>query len=163
MPTSNPDTQLIRLDHSDDFIHFALQLIPKARRQLRWFSHSLAHVNHPDIYQALSATLRSSPAINAKLLVKDVSPLVERGHTLLRLQQRLPSKCQMHQLDIEPEDDDIGFLVIDRQALLFWNDEAQHQGFVHFDDKAECQRRIEQFDYLWNHSHQPPDCRHLCL
>lgn len=157
----SPD--LFLLDSCEDFQAFALQLLGKTRRYLAILSRELdpALFNSSDFVDALSQFARSSRYAEVQILVRDTQPLLERGHKLVRLAQRLSSKIAIRKLTVEAEDKDMGFMLCDSDGLLYKNDEAIYQGFANFKAAVEVKRFRETFDYIWQYGEVDPNLQQL--
>lgn len=157
----SPD--LFLLDSCEDFHGFALQLLAKTRRHLAILSRDLdpAIFNSTEFVEAVSQFARSSRYAQVQILVKDTKPLLERGHKLVRLAQRLSSKITIRKLTQEADNKDMGFMLCDGHGLLYKNDEAVYQGFANFKADVEVKRFRETFDYIWQYGEADPNLQEL--
>lgn len=153
------------LDGKQDFADFALKFVEGTRRNLAILTRSLDPVMYesPEFISKLSHLARSGRNAQICLLIKDTQPAIERGHALIRLAQRLPSKIIVRKVTIEPEDGKKGFMLCDTQGLLYQNDDGTYQGFANFAALREVKQLREQFDYLWNHAEAEPEFQLLNL
>ena len=117
--------------------------------------------SYDEFVDAVSALARSSRYAQIQILVKDTKPLVESGHKLVRLAQRLSSKIAIRKLTVEADDKDMGFMLCDSSRLLYKNDEAIYQGFANFEASVEVKRFRDTFDYLWQYGETDPDLQQL--
>jgi len=147
----SPD--LFLLDSITDFQEHSLKLLSQARRNIAILSHDLdATIYASDAFvDAMSNFVRSSRNAHVQILVKDTKPLVESGHKLSKLHQRLSSKILLRKLTIEPPNTDMGFMLCDTSALLYKNDDAFYKGFANFNAAVEVKRLRETFDYIWQY------------
>jgi len=157
----SPD--LFLLDNGEDFQDFALQLLTKTRRNLAILSRDLdpAVFNSSEFVDAVSQLARSSRYAQIQILVKNTKPLVENGHKLLRLAQRLSSKIAIRKLTIEADNKDMGFMLCDSDGMLYKNDDAVYQGFANFNAAVEVKRFRETFDYIWQYGETDPELQQL--
>lgn len=162
---SSVSEQLLLLEGVEDFRDQALALAQGTRKALDILSLDLdfAVFDQSDFVDAVSEVARRSRHTRVRLLIKDTRPVIERGHSLVRLAQRLPSKVELRKLTIEPGDTNMGFMLSDRRGLLFKNDDREHRGFVNFDAAAEVRTLLEKFDYIWEHGKPEPRLRPLKL
>jgi len=160
---SSVSPDLFLLDNCEDFHDYALQLLAKTRRHLAILSRELdpAIFNSNEFVDAVSQLARSSRYAQIQILVKDTKPLVESGHKLVRLAQRLSSKIAIRKLTVEADDKDMGFMLCDSNRLLYKNDEAIYQGFANFEASVEVKRFRDTFDYLWQYGETDPDLQQL--
>lgn len=162
MPSSVSEN-LFLLEGVEDFQQHALRLLSNTRRHLAILSSNL----DPAIYDtdafanALSALARSSRYVQIQILVKDTDPLIERGHRLARLAQRLPSKITLRKTAVEPANGDMEYMLCDTSGLLYKNDESEYRGFANTRAAPEIRRLRGNFDYLWQHAEPEPRLRML--
>ena len=150
---------LLLLEDCADFQQHAVTLAQNTRRHLAIFSTDLdAPVYDCDAFvSAVSALARASRYARIQLLVKDTKPLIERGHKLARLSQRLSSKITLRKLTVAPENTDMAFMLCDNDTLLYKNDDLAYSGFANYAAAAEVKRLRETFDYLWEHAESEAD------
>lgn len=155
--------QLILLEDCSDFQTHAVTLAQEARRYIGILSTDL----DPPVYDqeafvdALSQLVRNSRFAQVHILVKNTKPLIERGHKLARLSQRLSSKVLLRRLTRQPENTDMGFMLRDNDALLYKNDDLVYRGFANYAAAVEVKRLRETFEYLWNYAEPEPDLQLL--
>lgn len=160
---SSVSPDLFLLDSLADFQEHSLKLVDQTRRKIAILSHDLdAHVYANDAFVgAVSEFVRSNRNAQVQILVKDTKPLVESGHKLAKLHQRLSSKILLRKLTVEPDDKDMGFMLCDTDALLYKNDEAFYKGFANFNAAVEVKRLRDTFDYLWEYGEAEPELQIL--
>ncbi|UTF60309.1 hypothetical protein [Gilvimarinus sp. DA14] len=154
---------LQRLESLQEFIDHTHKIIGLGRRKLSILSHQLdPYIYHrEDTSRLVSRFCRQSRDAQVRILVRDTSDLVDRGHLLAKLHQRLPSKVQLRKLTIEPTNVQMGFLIVDTQYLLYKNDDLQHSGFANYRAFAEIKNLMEDFDRAWEHGEPDPNLRIL--
>jgi len=162
---SQSSDALILLDSRDDFCEYIDTLLIEGRRNVKILSRELepSLYNRESCVRALSALARAHPLAQVEILVKDSQNLVEQGHQIVRLAQRLPSKISIRRLSIEPEDDAMAFMIVDRDGLLFKNDENSMQGFANLQAGAEIKNLMDVWERLWQNSEADPQLRPLSL
>ena len=161
--TSSVSDQLILLENCTDFQEHALSLAQDARRQIAILSTDLdiAVYDRDEFVSAISQLVRISRFAQVQILVKNTKPLIERGHKLARLSQRLSSKVLLRKLTLQPENADMGFMLRDNDGLLFKNDDLVFRGFANYAAAVEVKRLRETFDYLWQYAEPEPDLQLL--
>lgn len=162
---SQVDDNLLLLDSPEELADYSLKVIGSARRQLLILSDMLDPYvyDREDVCAALSEFARRSRYTDVKILIRDSKHLIERGHRLARLHQKLTSKIQLRQLTIEPNDQQMAYLCADQRQLVYKNDDQVHQGFVHYDDASTAKTLAEEFLRLWEFATEIPDLRTLHL
>ncbi|WP_020209231.1 hypothetical protein [Gilvimarinus chinensis] len=151
------------LESLEDFIASTHTLIQHARRSLTILSHQLDPLvyDRDDTVALISGFCRQSRDMQVRILVRDSQALAERGHKLAKLHQRLPSKVQLRKLTLQPDNNQMGFVMADTGLLLFKNDDAYHHGFVNHRAFAEVRKLSEEFNRIWEHGDSEPSLRIL--
>ncbi|RYG03780.1 MAG: hypothetical protein EOO07_31565 [Chitinophagaceae bacterium] len=162
---SSVSSDLFLLDGLQDFQEQSLKLIAQTRRSIAILSRNLdEHIyGTNEVVQALSNFVRSSRNAQVQLLVKDTKSVVEIGHKLAKLHQRLPSKILLRKLTVEPQDTEMGFMLCDTNTLLYKNDDLIYKGFANFNAAVEVKRLRETFDYIWQYGEPEPEFQTLTI
>lgn len=162
---SSVSSDLFLLDSLQDFQDQSLKLLSQSRRSIAILSRDLDAPIYGtlEFVQAISNFVRSSRNAQVQILVKDTKPLVETGHKLAKLHQRLSSKILLRKLTVEPQNTDMGFMLCDTDALLYKNDDAIYKGFANFDGAVEVKRLRESFDYIWQYGEPEPELQTLYI
>jgi hypothetical protein len=105
--------------------------------------------------------VRSSRYAQVQILVKNTKPILETGHKLAKLHQRLSSKILFRTLTVEPDNTEMGFMLCDTNALLYKNDERVYQGFANFNAAVEVKHFRDVFDYVWQYGEIEPELQML--
>lgn len=160
---SSVSADLFLLDSLHDFQEQSLKLLTQARRSIAILSHDLDAPIYgtPEFVQAISNFVRNSRNAQVQILVKDTNPLVESGHNLAKLHQRLSSKILLRKLTVEPQNTDMGFMLCDTNVLLYKNDDANYKGFANFNAAVEVKHLRETFDYIWQYGEPEPELQTL--
>lgn len=164
--TSPTDAGLIQLEGVEAFAKHAVKLVQKSRRELVILSRylDLPVYGQEGFQSALSKLVREDRNSRVRILVKEPRPLLETGHPLLTLGRRLSSKVELRKLTYEPQDDAIGYLVGDRELLLYDRADGNCQGFVNYRAAPEASALLDEFNYLWEqHGYADPAFRQLVL
>lgn len=153
------------LNNLEDFQQQTLTLVGETRRHLAILSRSLDAplYDSEEFAAAVSRLARSSRYAQVQILVKETDTIIERGHRLARLSQRLSSKVALRKLTLEPTNADMAFMLCDSSALLYKNDDLIYRGFVDKKAAAEVKRLREIFDYLWQYAEAEPRLQQLHL
>jgi len=157
----SPD--LFLLSSGEDFQEQSLKLLNQSRRKIAILSSELdeAIYGSDEFIQALSSFVRSSRYAQAQILVKNTKSIIETGHKLAKLHQRLSSKILFRKLTVEPDNTEMGFMLCDTTALLYKNDERVYQGFANFNAAVEVKRFRDVFDYVWQYAEPEPELQVL--
>ncbi len=136
------------------FDRYAVELASDAARHLRILSPTLDPrvFDNAELVDAIAALARSTRQAEIRILVHDLKPLVQRGHRLLSLARRLPSKVRLQALAEHPEWKGETLVIRDRDGVLYKPGDADKEGFLEPDSRASTQRHLELFEDLWKHS-----------
>jgi hypothetical protein len=133
-----------------------LKLITSAHLQLRVFSQELDRRvwNDPGIVELLRSFALRSVRAELRILVNRPQVAAQRGHRLVELAHRLPSRIQIRELLEERRGLATEYAIADEYALLYKrrHDDLEAQWHAHAPLDAREQRR--RFDLLWEES--PP-------
>lgn len=162
---SQVSDQLILLESLDDFIEHSLAITQNARRRIYLLSDSLDPMlyDRDDMTSALSQFARRSRNCDLRILVRNTDDMIERGHRLARLHQRLTSKVLIRQLTIEPNNTQMAFICADSDQLVYKNDDQVHQGFANYAGASEVKALTEEFIRIWEYAREIPELRSLYL
>ncbi len=163
--TDAPVHKSLLLEGLEDFQTYSLRLAQTAYRQLAIYSRSLdaAVYDNQPMADAISTLARRSRHTRIQILVKDTNPLVEHGHRLARLCQRLPSTLSLRKLVREPDKGAMSYMLCDTQGLLYKNDEDDYRGFFNLQAAPQVKRLREEFDLLWQYAEPEPRLQHLYI
>ena len=147
------------------FDELAVELCASASRSICILSPELDRdvFDNPALIEALSALARDSRQTDIRILVQHVGKLVGRGHRLLQLARRIPSKVRIQRLSEHPDWNGETVLVRDLNGVLYKPGGSEHEGFYEPDSRASTQSHLELFEELWRYSVQDPELRALPL
>lgn len=156
---------LYLFDSLEHCLEHTRKLISKARRRVYILSHQLDPLiyDRDDIASELSQFARRARDCQVYILVRDTTDLLERGHCLARLHQRLPSKIQLRKLTLEPNNQQMGFIAADRDLLVYKNDDSQPTGFANYCAAPEVKNLTEEHQRIWQHAVAEPGLQRLNL
>lgn len=162
---SSVSPELFLLHSVGDFQVESLKLVQQTRRSIAILSRDLDQLVYgsSEFVEALSNFSRTSRYAQVQILVKNSKQLVETGHQLAKLHQRLSSKIMLRKLTVGPQNTDMGFMLCDTDALLYKNDESSYKGFANFNAAVEVKRLRETFDYIWQYGEPEPELQQLFI
>ena len=160
---SSVSPDLFLLNSAQDFQEQSLKLLCQSRRNIAILSSELdeAIYGSDEFILAISSFVRTSRYAQVQILVKHTKPIIETGHKLAKLHQRLSSKILFRKLTVEPDNTEMGFMLCDTNALLYKNDERVYQGFANFNAAVEVKRFRDVFDYVWQYAEPEPELQVL--
>ncbi|MBN7798807.1 GNAT family N-acetyltransferase [Parahaliea mediterranea] len=159
------DSFLGGVAYPSPFNRLTLTLAESASRYLYILSPSLDFrvFDNSALEEAITALARRSRQTEIRILIADPRPLVQRGHRLLNLARRLPSKVQLRALAEHPEWRGETLVIRDRDGVLYKPGDSDKEGFYEPDSRASTQRHLELFQELWRQGTQGPELRRLNL
>jgi hypothetical protein len=145
------------------FDQHAVELVDSASRYLRIMSPTLDRdvFDNAQLCDAISRLARRSRHSDIRILVNNSRPIVEHGHRLLTLAQRIPSLIKIQKLSAHPQMNDDTMIIRDLDGLLFKPADSDHHGFYEPDSKVRVASYIERFDELWERSGPDIDLRQM--
>lgn len=158
---SSSSESLYLLDSLSDYCEHADKLLSLGRRKVRIFSNHLEALlyDREELVDLLSALSRRHPQAQIEIMVRETRPLVEQGHRLVRLAQRIPSKFTIRKLGHQNDNDAMGFMMVDADKLLYKNDDTTFQGFANYEAAPEVKQLMDTWLRLWQSSQEDPQLR----
>ena len=134
-----------------DFQFHLKQMTFFGRREMVILTRDLspAMFSDTEFVEHVSELARRSRYSEIRILIQDTKPLVGVRHPLIELAQRLPTKIIVRKCTLEPKNKEQGFIIVDREQLLFLNDERECYGFMNYSAKAESLNLLDDYNYLW--------------
>jgi hypothetical protein len=151
--------------YPEPFADYAVLLAQSASRYLWVLSPRLDHAafDNEALADALSALARDSRQTEVRILISDSRDIVGRGHRLLQLARRLPSKVQLQRLAEHPDWNGETIVIRDHDGVLYKPGGSDHEAFYEPNSRASAQRHIDLFRELWRYSAKDPDLRSLSV
>jgi hypothetical protein len=145
------------------FDQHAVELCDSASRYLRILSPTLDRdvFDNAQLCDAISKLARRSRHSDIRILVNNSRPIVEHGHRLLTLAQRIPSLIKIQILSAHPQMNDDTMVIRDLDGLLFKPADSDHQGFYEPESISRVASYVERFDELWERSGPDIDLRRM--
>ena len=112
---------------------------------------------------ALRALVRRERQARVRILVRDAREVVARGHALLTLARRVPTKIQLRRLAEHPDWRDDTAVIRDRDSLLAMPGGELDPGFYRPGDRARCESALGRFEELWRAGTMDAEFRALAL
>ena len=153
------------VEYPHPFDELAVELCAGATRSVCILSPELdgEAFDNPSLVDVLSALARDSRQTEVRILVQDAGRLVGRGHRLLQLARKLPSKVRIQRLSEHPDWNGETIVIRDRDGVLYKPGGSDHEGFYEPASRSSTQRHLELFEELWRYSVQDPELRALPL
>ncbi len=151
------------IEYPHPFDDFAVELTQSASRYLCILSPTLDHAvfDSEALAGAIGALARDSRQTLIRILIQDARPLVTRGHRLLQLSRRMPSKVELRKLAEHPEWRGETIVIRDRDGVLYRPGGSEEHAFFEPGSRASTQRHADLFEDLWRHSTRDAELRTL--
>ncbi len=164
---STPNTQVQHLERTSEFQSCLADVLQNTRHSLCILSENLDdNIYHIDNLSTEITRINREAGKRSqiRILVKDTHRLINTPHPLAQLHRRLPSVVQIKQLTLQPQNEQINYLISDNQGLMFQHQAGVYKGFYDPEARAEAHRLLEEFNELWQrHSSDIQELRQLSL
>lgn len=156
---------IVRLRYPAPFDQLVVAQARLARRELAILSPDLDTrlFNSDDLTDAIRRLAREERRARVRILVRDARALLGRGHALLSLARRIPTKVSIKRLAEHPDWDGDTQILRDRNSLLALPGTTRDPGFYRPDDRARCESGLGRFEELWRVGVVDPEFRALSL
>jgi predicted GNAT family N-acyltransferase len=142
------------------------EVLTCARRSVAIFSPLLDHrlFERAEVIAALSSFARRALAVEARVLIADNRAILARGHELIRLQQRLPSRIRIRRSEaVRDSGMERSFVVTDGRGFWLQPDASAYQGLAESDEPVRARRLLEEFDTAYEQAIEDTELRRLNL
>ncbi|MFV8817233.1 hypothetical protein [Haliea sp. E17] len=159
------ETTFEAVDYPHPFDEAAARLCQSTRRYVAILSPELdpAAFDCEALADALRKLLTESAQSEVRILIRNPAAMLGRGHRLLYLARRLPSRIHVRRLREHPDWKDETVMIFDRDAVLFKPAGSLDRAFWEQEAPASAQQRLELFDSLWRYAEEDPDIRGLSV
>lgn len=156
-------TSFFPLASANDHINAALCLVKQAKKQVLIYSYDLdaSVYDHEALVTELSRLGTSSRLANIKVLINNSDRMVQHGHRLVTLSQRISSHFTIHKFVADLSTVSQFFLTVDQCGFLYRNNIEAYPGKACFNSKS----RVKIFNHIfyeaWDRSEADPELRRL--
>lgn len=159
------DEPIAQLRYPQPFSELVIAQAALARRELRILSPKLDNrvFDNEDLVSAMRRLIRSGSLSRIEILVQDARAIVQRGHRLLALSRRLPSRMEIRRLEDHPQWNDDTLVIRDRAGVLELPGSDADFGFYRPQDRPQAEAGINRFDELWRLGQVDAEFRALSL
>ena len=164
-PTAADQAGLVGDTGESACIEGLLTCLTQPRRQLLLLSQHLDPLlfDRPEVVEAFSQFVRHARTAHVRLLLKNSSLIISRGHRLVELARRLDSKIEIRRIPDEQPVADASFATWDQRGYWLMPDFRDYQALRNAYDPVQATRLTEQFTRLWARSAPDPELRLLRL
>jgi len=119
--------------------------------------------DHQDLLDKMLSLCRGNRHANIRILVKDSSFAVKRGHGLIRLAQRLTTAIEVRKPMEEYLTQNSGFILADNSAFVYRENCNMQKGIINIDCKYRGNNLLDIFNQAWEHSQLDEQIRRLFI
>lgn len=163
-PAPSGDATLIDMLNETDARRCSVEVLARARRELRLFTRDLEATLYGDgpFADALRAFATSGRGPSVRIIVVEPEGLHRESHPLIPLAQRLSSVFALR-TPIDPEDRRAaeGFLVADETAYVFRPLATRFEGSACLEGPARARQLAQEFDRRWERARELTELRAL--
>ena len=146
----------IEVDTVDENRDAALSLVEQANHSIDIFTQDLdAEIYDNDAFErAVFALTKKHPTTRLRILVQNSMKPVQNGHRLIRLSQKITSSIAIHNPSREHQDEQSGFLVVDKIGFLYRvnPNNRNYNASFNFMSPLRARKLTEFFNEIWEHS-----------
>lgn len=145
------DAKTVDIDTSEACRLAAISMARQAVRSIDIYSRQLdpQMYDNQDFCQAVSRLVIGSRRARVRVLVRQVEPIVRRGHRLVGLAQRLSSYIEMRVPAPEFDDYNGAFLIADGAGIIERRLADRFEASVNFNDPRAAHDLVRQFEAMW--------------
>ncbi|MGD8712189.1 MAG: hypothetical protein PVG50_05065 [Thiohalophilus sp.] len=153
------------INDSQDNYQALLNMLDKGRRSLHIYSRHLdgkLYDTH-EFTLALRQLATRSPQSQVRILIRDIEPLVKRGHRIIELARHLSSSMEIRVIHKQYAEYNESYFIVDERAVLHRKLADRYEGIVNYNDPSLAQSLLHHFNEVWEHSQVPADARRLYI
>lgn len=155
----------LEIETSTDNREAALAMIRQTQRSLTIFSRDLDGkiFDDTELVGAVKDLVLKSRHSRVRIITRDISRILSRGHRLVDLYRRLPTYMDIRLPAKEHGSYNSAFVVSDRTGVLFRMHADRYEGTVNFNDQKTAEDLSNLFDDMWEAGSDHPDLRVLSV
>jgi predicted GNAT family N-acyltransferase len=153
LATLGEDDELFQLNRIEDHQIHATSMVRQAKRYLCLFSYDLdpAIYDTDSFHDAMKQLAMRSKFSRIRILVQDNSRIVQQGHRLVDLAQRLPSVIEIRKPSDEHLEIEENFLIVDDCGYLYKQQASNIKGSARYNNRHFVSRLQVKFDEAWEY------------
>ncbi|MEJ2691996.1 MAG: GNAT family N-acetyltransferase [Candidatus Thiodiazotropha sp.] len=151
LPLLGETNDLFHLHNADEHLIHAAAMLRQAKRDLAIFSRELDPpvFDQPLFIEAFKALALRSHFSRIRILLQDNTLVLQQGHRLLELIQRLPSVIEIRRPSEDFIDQSENFLLIDDCGYLHRKSTENHSGIACYHNRHRVNRLQALFNDAW--------------
>jgi predicted GNAT family N-acyltransferase len=153
LPQLGETSDLFHLHNEEEHLIHATGMLRQAKRDLALFTFDLdpAVYEQPPFLEAFKALALRSRFSRLRILLQDNTLVLQRGHRLVELAQRLPSVIEIRRPHEEFLDHPENFLLIDDVGYLHKKSLENYSGIACYHNRHRVNRLLALFNEAWEH------------
>lgn len=153
LPELGESDELFQLHSEEEHLIHAAGMLRQAKRDLALFTFDLdpAVYDQPPFLEAFKALALRSRHSRLRILLQDNTLVLQRGHRLLELAQRLPSVIEIRIPHEDFLDHPENFLLVDDSGYLHKRSLEGYSGITCYNNRHRVNRLLAVFDEAWEH------------
>ena len=165
LPQLGETDDLFHLHNADEHLIHAAGMLRQAKRDLAVFSFDLDPLvfDQPAFLDAFKALALRSRYSRIRILLLDNTLVLQQGHRLVELAQRLPSVIEIRQPHENYFEHRESFLLIDDCGYLHRRSRENHSGIACYHNRHRVNRLLALFEDAWENGVADRDLARLHL
>jgi predicted GNAT family N-acyltransferase len=151
LPQLGETDDLFHLHNNEEHLIHAAGMLRQAKRDLALLSYDLDPpvFDQTPFIEAFKALALRSRFSRIRILLQDNALVLQRGHRLVELAQRLPSAIEIRRPNEDFIDHEENFLLIDDCGYLHRKSRASYLGIACYHNRHRVNRLLALFDEAW--------------
>ncbi|MCU7916537.1 MAG: GNAT family N-acetyltransferase [Candidatus Thiodiazotropha sp. (ex Gloverina cf. vestifex)] len=151
LPVLGGTSDLFHLHNEEENLVHATSLLRQAKRELAIISHDLDHkvFDQPAFLEAFKALALRSRFTRIQIILQDNTLVLQQGHRLVELAQRLPSVIEIRKPSQDFIDTPETFLLVDDCGYLHRKAAESYLGIACYHNRHRVNRLLALFNDAW--------------
>lgn len=155
----------IALESSMEHKVASLSLFDQAHKSIDIMSYDLEPkiYNNREMYQRVRRFATLNRHSHIRILVHQARPIVQQGHILVELIQKLTSSIEVRRLCEQDKNISQGFLIADNTAFILRPEVTRYEGKLDFNNRYIAKELGDVFATAWHRAEPEAELRRLHL
>ncbi|MEJ2593392.1 MAG: GNAT family N-acetyltransferase [Candidatus Thiodiazotropha sp.] len=151
LPTLGETSDLFHLHNAEEHLIHAAAMLRQAKRDLSLFTFDLDPpvFDQPAFLEAFKSLALRSRYTRIRILLQENTLVLQRGHRLIELAQRLPSVIAIRKPNLDFIDFPENFLLVDDCGYLHRKGAESYVGIACYHNRHRVNRLLALFDEAW--------------
>jgi len=144
----------------------SLALLDQASRSIDILSYDLEAkiYDNREMYNRIRKFAILNRHSHIRILIHDAKPIVQKGHILIELIQRLTSSIEIRRLSTQDKHHlSQGFMIADKTGYILRPEALRFEGHVEFNNRYTARELSSDFESAWQRAEFEPELRRLHL